>query len=256
MNDHIAKPIDTRLLFQKIAFWTKTSPRETPKNIVLDISDSTLASESAMLGATETPHTEGFDMQAGLDRLGGNKKLFYSLLAKFGKNHKNAVSEIRSAIASGDIKAAEIIAHTIKGASGNIGLQGVYRAATTLEGEYRVNRGKEAAPLLRLLDQTLEQAFASIDLLQNAAGDQPDLLTSEPDLLADEEGLSPQSPPWDDLRRLLLSNNMNAVDCIEAITRQSQNAKFAQKTLAMKESIDRYDFEKALVIFDEIQSLV
>jgi signal transduction histidine kinase/DNA-binding response OmpR family regulator len=247
MNDHIAKPIDTRQLFQKIAFWTKTLPGEAPRSIALGTFESTVATDSTLQGATKTNHLAGLDAQAGLDRLGGNKKLFNSLLAKFGKNHKGAISEIKTAIAGGDIKAAEIIAHTIKGASGNVGLRDVYNAANALESEYRVNRGKEATLLLQQLNQTLEQAFASIDFLKNTTG-------NERDLQASAEILSQQSPRWDELRKLLLSNNMNAVDCVEEIVQQSQKAKLAQKTLAMKESIDRYDFEGALVILDEIRS--
>lgn len=109
MNDYLTKPIDQEKLFNLISHWVKSE-------------------DSEFLG---------FNMQEGLELAGVDQKFYYEMLTKFYKYHKNAVKEIRQALKQNDTKSAEILTHTIKGSSGNLGMNEVFEAATILNDEIR-----------------------------------------------------------------------------------------------------------------------
>jgi CheY-like chemotaxis protein/HPt (histidine-containing phosphotransfer) domain-containing protein len=75
----------------------------------------------------------GIDIEGGLARLGGNRKLYLNLLKDFAPTYLNCTSEIRNALTDGDKSAASRTAHTVKGVAGNISLKSIYDAAAVLE---------------------------------------------------------------------------------------------------------------------------
>jgi two-component system sensor histidine kinase/response regulator len=246
MNDHVAKPIDTAQLFQKIAHWTKKKPGTIPEKALLDAPALSPSANEALANNIGTiPNFPGIDTQTGLSRLGGNQKLYRQLLVKFHKNHQHAIIEIRHALDHGDMKAAELLVHTIKGAAGNLGIQDAYVSASALEAELRGKGPDSAELLIKQLEQALEQAFASISLSEKT----PDDVKSSNPGGAD---MSQLTPMLNDLKYLLLDNNMDALECVEEIVSQAKNTAFAEKTSNMKDYADQYDFKGALGILDEL----
>ncbi len=251
MNDYVAKPIDTTQLFQKIAYWTKKTqgiPGETAPDVTApDVTAPDSSTDETFAMNIETmPNLVGIDVQTGLGRLGGNQRLYFKLLVKFHENHKHTIKEIRYALDNGDFKAAELLAHTIKGAAGNIGAQDVYLNAGALEAEFRVNTLNDVKLFLEQLEQALEQTLASISLsimmknmeaMQNTRPVGADIVLLKPIL--------------DKLGKLLHDNDMDAVECVEEIVRQTKNTSFSKKAAEMKDYVDQYDFEGALSIFNE-----
>ena len=64
------------------------------------------------------PKLVGIDIQAGLNRLGGNKKLYFKLLVMFYDNHRHAIKKIREPLQSyGDLNEAIMLVHAIEGAA-------------------------------------------------------------------------------------------------------------------------------------------
>jgi HPt (histidine-containing phosphotransfer) domain-containing protein len=84
----------------------------------------------------------GISIASGLARVGGNRKLYAKLLCKFREGQETAVEQIQAALRSGDVETAVRLAHTVKGVSGNLGVEALYRAAADLE--KAIKEGKES----------------------------------------------------------------------------------------------------------------
>ena len=71
---------------------------------------------------------EGVDVEAGLRRVAGNRRLYRDLLLQFTSGQAWRVSsQITAAIEKKDRTLAERIAHTVKGVAGSIGLTSIRR---------------------------------------------------------------------------------------------------------------------------------
>ena len=122
MDDHIAKPIIPKVLFETLLKWVEHKERDVPDAPTDDEADS-----------LELPDLAGVDTIAGLARVGGNVRSYLKLLNKFAENQADAISEIRSAFDDSDKELSVRLAHTLKGVGGAIGATNLQEAAAKLE---------------------------------------------------------------------------------------------------------------------------
>ncbi|MEO8591712.1 MAG: response regulator [Candidatus Solibacter sp.] len=126
MNGHVSKPIDPSLLFETLERFvvpgakTPTVPRHEPAPALVAEPD-------------ELPDVPGLDTTDGLMRVAGNKKLYLKLLRQFSKTEVDAAQRIASALAENDRATAQRVAHSVRGAAGNLGASVVQKAAANLE---------------------------------------------------------------------------------------------------------------------------
>jgi polar amino acid transport system substrate-binding protein len=125
MDDHIAKPINPRELFSTLLKWIEPGERDLPNAPTED----GVAEDGDDLPAKLT----GIDIDAGLQRVGGNRKLFRKLLVDFHTDHGDDIAEIRKALASGDSETTQRLAHTIKGVAATFGSSTLRQKAEDLE---------------------------------------------------------------------------------------------------------------------------
>jgi two-component system, sensor histidine kinase and response regulator len=125
MNDHIPKPIDPENLIQTVSRFY--GPQGA------DVADAATAPPRPAAAEGTVPSVTGLDATDGLSRVGGNVRLYRSLLQQFVDRHGAAVEEVAAALESGDAATAERIAHSLKGVAGNIGAKDVHAAAGALE---------------------------------------------------------------------------------------------------------------------------
>ena len=127
MNDHVAKPINPREMFEALAKWVQPGQREVP----LKLQQRNIESQST----TDEPPLElpGFDLKSALVRMGGNQRAFRKTLRKVFDTEANAMERVAQALASGDREGAVRAAHTLKGVSGNIGATELQAVAAELE---------------------------------------------------------------------------------------------------------------------------
>jgi HPt (histidine-containing phosphotransfer) domain-containing protein len=78
-----------------------------------------------------------------LNQLGGNESLLSKMLGKFSTEFEAVSSELKDLLAAGDTKSAKMRVHTIKGISGNLGLQALYECATEFDAQLREDRFQE-----------------------------------------------------------------------------------------------------------------
>lgn len=127
MNDHLGKPIDPEKLYATLLRWI-------PPRVAAAGATATVPC-SAPVAAGESLTIPGIDTATALKRTGGNRKRYESLLSRFAESQAGAVRDIRNSLAVNDSPTAERIAHSLKGAAGNLGATSLAEAAARAEVE-------------------------------------------------------------------------------------------------------------------------
>ncbi len=122
MNEHIAKPLDFEMLKAIMQKWLKDLPR---------VSTSKNNSEVFQI-----------NIEAGIQRLMGNKALYERCLKKFPND--KSFNELVDAITASNCEEASKAAHTLKGVSGNLALDELYHAVVKIMSELRTNNLEDA----------------------------------------------------------------------------------------------------------------
>ena len=158
MNDHVGKPIDPSVLFATLARWARRQQRglsNLPEKLAKSDDETIL------------PEIKGVDVENGLKRVAGNKRLYRHLLTQFVQTQQLVDRRIAAAIESAEFGLAERLAHSLKGVAGNIGIKAVFTVAANLEKAIR-NRDadllamtREFGVILSLQIQVIDQALKS-----------------------------------------------------------------------------------------------
>ena len=148
MNDYITKPFKQTELWSILVKWINQGDRSLPGSFLQARTDQ---EEEILL-----PLIEGIDIKEGLRRVSGNKVLYRSLLLKFVRDFSGSAVEIREKLVEGDQVTARRIAHTIKGASGNIGAKSLYARAEVLDRALKQNEDVLGSELLNNFDAVLK----------------------------------------------------------------------------------------------------
>jgi polar amino acid transport system substrate-binding protein len=228
MDDHIAKPIIPKVLFETLLKWVPHMERELPDAPDDDVSDATPA---------ELPDLQGVDTEAGLARVGGNVRSYLKLLNKFAENQSDAISEIRSAVADGDGELSVRLAHTLKGVGGAIGATALQEAAAKLEATLKKDSQALPKKLIAAAEQELDRILGLLTDLASAddGGD------------ADATGSLPADLP-EKLRALLDKldeYDTEAEDLIDEIIGQVKGTEIHDSLLSLRKRVGQYDFEAA-----------
>ena len=132
MNDHIAKPVDPKLLQATLAKWLRPKHPDRPPAIASP--ELTLPSASTAPEEIEAlAAIPGLDSTAGLRATRGKLPNYLRLLRIFLATHGDDHQKIAEAIARGSLAEAERITHGLKGVAGTLGLSAIYQAALALD---------------------------------------------------------------------------------------------------------------------------
>lgn len=93
MNDHIAKPIDIEDLYRTLIKWIKPASAVSRKETAYC---EYMTDESCL-----PDNLPGFNVSAGLKRIGGNRKLFRDLVISFKNQNLSTVRDMAEALNSG-----------------------------------------------------------------------------------------------------------------------------------------------------------
>jgi HPt (histidine-containing phosphotransfer) domain-containing protein len=85
----------------------------------------------------EIPELDGINVEAGLQRLLGNKKTYRRILVKFREEFQHAAQTVKDLVSEEKYGEAQILVHSLKGAGANVGAEGLQRAASALEKHYK-----------------------------------------------------------------------------------------------------------------------
>ena len=159
MNDYVTKPIDPQKLFRKLLQWTHT-----------DRSASSLseASEKQSQAIQKLPQIPGMDVEAGLERIGGNIAMLIKVMKKFCLNHADATDKIKKALETGQNDEARILVHNLAGVAGNLGVKAIENQARAIEASIVNGQIELAHEILRQLKTELNQFIAAAEKQLNS----------------------------------------------------------------------------------------
>jgi len=163
MNGHITKPIDPEQLFATLRKWIRpVAERSNGRDFQLP--EESPEPEPAPPAEGSLPETlPGFDLGAGLKRLGGNRRLYRKLLLDFGANYGEAAGQINEALTAGDFDHAHSLVHNIKGLAGNLEAGDLQAAAVEMEKIVKGPNQKTGS------DEELNRTFAQLETAINQA---------------------------------------------------------------------------------------
>jgi two-component system, sensor histidine kinase and response regulator len=238
MNDHVSKPIDPDALFATLMRWVK--PRQVPTAGVA-------ARPAKPADDIILPEIAGVDVESGLRRVAGNKRLYRELLVQFAAKQSDVDSQISAAIENGDRKLAERVVHTVKGVAGNIGLGPVFTAAEKLERAIREEDAavpalvEEFAQILRRQLQTIQQTMR-------------DVVPNPPAEGKCSEGFDARaaSAAIAHLRVLLEGSDGDAAEAFLALEGALAGTFDQPRLSALSAAISEFDFDGALLKLDQM----
>jgi CheY-like chemotaxis protein/HPt (histidine-containing phosphotransfer) domain-containing protein len=126
MNDYVSKPISSQALVEALEKWLPKEPAATTGQI-------TGKPEEAAAVSVEEPDTQVFDKADMMARLMGDEDLARRVVAVFLEDIPRQIEVLKGYREAGDVASAELQAHSIKGASGNVGGEALRAVAFELE---------------------------------------------------------------------------------------------------------------------------
>ena len=162
LNDHVTKPIDRKNLYLALVKWIQ--PR-----VGLGLS-ATPGIHEKTKGDNHNPvnRLPGINVDEALERIGGNRNLYRSLLLEFHRDYAHAAQKMISSLAGrrkDDLDTAKHLVHSIKGMAGNISAKKLHSAAVALEKEIK-QPSEERQGLLDVFERALEQVVESIQIIK------------------------------------------------------------------------------------------
>ena len=235
MNDHVTKPIDPDQLLATTIKWIKPCKREMSESAC----ESLISHKEEDLLPSELP---GISIASGLNRVGGNKQLYAKLLCKFRDGQKKVVEQIKAALQSGDVDTATRLAHTVKGVSGNLGGEGLYRAAADLE--KAIKEGKESLDLpMTEFGSQLNVVMDGIKVFEESLAAQQGPEKSAVEVRVNKEAVKPL---LQEMTQLLESDLTEAMNRLEALKPHLANSSLYEEFKRMEKQLENFDTDSAL----------
>jgi CheY-like chemotaxis protein len=237
MNDHVAKPIDPGTFFATIARWTRV--REQP---VPEVSTKATAQENKI----DLPEIEHVDVATGLARVAGNQRLYRELLTQFVAKQAAAGEKIRRALESEDRQQAERLAHSLKGAAGNLGITEIFHSAGNVERAIRESHS-EIQNLLKELTSAMDRQIHTIQAaLLRANADGGARMDSPP--IEPEKALAAMTR----LKELLESSDAEASEVYTNLAIMVRGMVDPSRLEALGAAVKTFDFDTALKRLNDV----
>jgi len=236
MNDYLTKPIDPDELFRVLLKWIKPQKFAVP----LDLSDSQFQSKE--LPALIPPIIDGLDLQFGLRPVLGDIAMYYKMLSRYCANQKNTLQAIHTALDFNDFNLAEQLAHSTKGASGNIGAMELHHLAGELEKTIKENQN--IIDIKEKLSEFETSHSATILAIESALSQQKNHLISSIHEETDAQDVLAK------LKQLLLANNGEALEFFETHESACRSFLSEDNFAQFKKSIEVFNFKDAVQLIN------
>jgi hemerythrin-like metal-binding protein len=163
MNDYITKPIEVDRLFTTLKKWV------TPQNRNLSSDPANRETPSVDIKDFETFPDElpGIDITEGLDRLLGNRQLYFELLQYFHLEYQDIANQIKAYLDQGHIENVRHLLHTFKGVAGNLAINKLSKTSERLEKALKAEN--EMTPdLLKQFEDAVTDVMNTLAVLNNS----------------------------------------------------------------------------------------
>jgi len=151
------------------------------------------------------------------------------------------VPEIKTALQSGDRETAGRLAHTVKGVSGNLGAESLYRAAAELEKAIKEGR-KNIGPPLTEFGSQLKIVMDGIRAFEESLAGQKELEPST-EVSVDKEAVRLL---LQEMVRLLESDLTEAMNRLEALRQHLAHSSAHEEFKRLEKQVEGFDTDSAL----------
>ncbi|MBU0483322.1 MAG: response regulator [Proteobacteria bacterium] len=164
MSDYVSKPIDAEILFKTIIKWL---PRSTSEETELSSFDSRQRRENKNISVFPAS-LPALNLQEGLKRLAGNKKVYLKLLRAFATEYHDISEKIKIALEKGELEKTQQLTHSLKGVAGNLAAKDIHQTAKDIEKALRDGAShEEFLPLIEKLAGNIRETINSINLMND-----------------------------------------------------------------------------------------
>lgn len=229
MKDYISKPIDTDKLYKICKKWIKKE---------------NVSENSAVITQNEKLEFEGIDIELGLSRLMGNKKIYEKVIWAFVNEFKDAIKTLDIYYNNEDYKSLGEFIHTVKGASGNISAQDLYNTSLEIEKSIKGNN-----TVSKELFEKIKDEMSKVLKNRTYFEKKQKLINLNEELsFKDEKEIQILLR---DLKNKLEMGDFQSEFIVEEIEKKLKG-KSSKEFETLKESILLIDYENALIIVDKI----
>lgn len=151
MNDRVTKPIDPRILHEKLLKYL------SPGLIMAHEAISANPSSSEIF-----PMIAGIDTESALNRLSGNIPKYQQLLLRFAEFGQTTIDNLQQALNENNFDKVYFLAHTLKGTAGNLGMKKLVEITVNLEERAKQKDATGISQQFSLLCPSLQEICSSI----------------------------------------------------------------------------------------------
>ena len=248
MNDHVVKPIDPDQLFSALVKWIEPGERDFVPEVAGEVQKGESAAPSAKAALPEK--IESIDLKDGLMRVGGNEKLYRSLLMKLRDDYAATDQEIKDLLQSEKTGEAERLAHTVKGVAGNVGAGELQEAAARLEHAIKEGETDTYEEKISAFGKVLKDVVAALGVLGEEEKEAADSDKAGPEATPDElaAALGELLPH---LKTRKPKPSKAAMGKIKDLKWPSE---FSVEIADLDRLIKKYKFKKALPLLEALQT--
>jgi two-component system, cell cycle sensor histidine kinase and response regulator CckA len=237
MNDHLAKPYESTELNRLLVRWLR------PHSGMADEESAEKEAVSVLpVALTQLP---GLDIASALLRLDLTLEFYGELFVMFCREHGNDAALMHEKLAMGDLDAVRVLAHTLKGVSGNLSALKLSASAAQLEEALKGGRVDEAGRCVSLLADHLAEVLTAAAYFQRELQETP-----EPDIL--QMDLSQLPRIFSELLRKLEERDIEAVELFDQVKQQVAHCD-PVRAEQLEQAMGQLDFRRGVMV---LQSLV
>ncbi|WP_210418719.1 response regulator [Aliikangiella coralliicola] len=251
MDDYISKPVEPNELFEKLAHrFSANSRKKMAAEAISNKTDSkSQVSAEPELDNLPLDELPCWDKQAALKRVLGKQPLLKKLMALFIEDMPGNIQDLKEAVESGDADKVRHIAHTIKGAAGNISGLRLQESARLLELACKKQNNKEW-PLLMNNIQTSHEELHQV--LQDSRSEETHNTPPRNKIVTNKE----LDKFLESLAQKLESGSYISNEELLPISEPFEDDNIQSKLSKLVNYVDQFDTHSALALVDDIRSNV